>query len=45
MPAIEELPDAYERYVLDNEDGFMDEFRRDSAISAVDRRRSSAPTT
>jgi len=28
MPAIEELTDAYERYVLDNEDGFMDEFRR-----------------
>ncbi|MFB6281660.1 MAG: tryptophan synthase subunit beta [Haloferacaceae archaeon] len=28
MPAIEELEDAYERYVLDNEDGFMDEFRR-----------------
>ncbi|MFW5956557.1 MAG: tryptophan synthase subunit beta [Halorhabdus sp.] len=28
MPAIEELRDAYERYVLDNEDGFMDEFRR-----------------
>jgi tryptophan synthase beta chain len=28
MPAIEELDDAYERYVLDNEDGFMDEFRR-----------------
>jgi tryptophan synthase beta chain len=27
MPAIEELEDAYERYVLDNEDGFMDEFR------------------
>ncbi|PSQ45700.1 tryptophan synthase subunit beta [Halobacteriales archaeon SW_6_65_15] len=27
MPAIEELTDAYERYVLDNEDGFMDEFR------------------
>jgi tryptophan synthase beta chain len=27
MPAIEELADAYERYVLDNEDGFMDEFR------------------
>ncbi len=26
MPAIEELTDAYERYVLDNEDGFMDEF-------------------
>ncbi|QGN07576.1 tryptophan synthase subunit beta [Halorhabdus sp. CBA1104] len=28
MPAIEELRDAYERYVLENEDGFMDEFRR-----------------
>ena len=28
MPAIEELTDAYERYVLDNEDGFMDEFYR-----------------
>jgi len=27
MPAIEELTDAYERYVLDNEGGFMDEFR------------------
>jgi tryptophan synthase beta chain len=27
MPAIEELTDAYERYVLDNEDGFIDEFR------------------
>jgi tryptophan synthase beta chain len=27
MPAIEELTDAYERYVLDNEDDFMDEFR------------------
>ncbi|WP_049982874.1 tryptophan synthase subunit beta [Halorubrum sp. BV1] len=27
MPAIEELTDAYERYVLHNEDGFMDEFR------------------
>jgi tryptophan synthase beta chain len=27
MPAIEELSDAYERYVLENEDGFMDEFR------------------
>ncbi|PSP34149.1 tryptophan synthase subunit beta [Halobacteriales archaeon QH_10_67_22] len=27
MPAIEELTDAYERYVLDNEDGFTDEFR------------------
>jgi len=28
MPAIEELADAYERYVRDNEDGFLDEFRR-----------------
>jgi len=28
MPAIEELTDAYERYVLDNEDGFVDDFRR-----------------
>ncbi len=27
MPAIEELEDAYERYVLDNEAGFMDDFR------------------
>jgi tryptophan synthase beta chain len=27
MPAIEELTDAYERYVLDNEEGFVDEFR------------------
>jgi tryptophan synthase beta chain len=27
MPAIEELEDAYRRYVLDNEDGFMDDFR------------------
>ena len=27
MPAIEELTDAYERYVLENEDGFMDELR------------------
>jgi tryptophan synthase beta chain len=27
MPAIEELNDAYERYVLNNQDGFMDEFR------------------
>jgi tryptophan synthase beta chain len=27
MPAIEELTDAYERYVLDNEDGFVDDFR------------------
>ena len=27
MPAIEELDDAYERYVLENEDGFMEEFR------------------
>ncbi|RQG91983.1 tryptophan synthase subunit beta [Natrarchaeobius chitinivorans] len=28
MPAVQELEDAYERYVLENEDGFMDEFRR-----------------
>ena len=28
MPAIEELTDAYERYVIGNEDGFLDEFRR-----------------
>jgi len=27
MPAIEELTEAYERYVLENEDGFMEEFR------------------
>ena len=27
MPAIGELDDAYQRYVLANEDGFMDEFR------------------
>jgi len=27
MPAIEELTEAYERYVLDNEDGFLDDFR------------------
>jgi tryptophan synthase beta chain len=27
MPAITELDDAYRRYVLENEDGFMDEFR------------------
>ena len=27
MPAIEELTDAYERYVLDDEDGFVEEFR------------------
>lgn len=27
MPAIEELEDAYERFVLDNEAGFMDDFR------------------
>lgn len=27
MPALEELTDAYERYVLDNEDGFMDELQ------------------
>ncbi|MEF8776963.1 MAG: tryptophan synthase subunit beta [Haloarculaceae archaeon] len=28
MPAIEELTDAYGRYVLENEDGFVEEFRR-----------------
>ena len=27
MPAMTELEDAYERYVLNNEEGFMDEFR------------------
>ncbi|AGB36499.1 tryptophan synthase subunit beta [Natronococcus occultus] len=27
MPALQELEDAFERYVLENEDGFMDEFR------------------
>ncbi|MFC7044926.1 tryptophan synthase subunit beta [Halobacteriaceae archaeon GCM10025711] len=27
MPAVQELADAYERYVRNNEDGFMDEFR------------------
>jgi len=27
MPAIEELDDAYRRYVVENEDGFVDEFR------------------
>ena len=27
MPAIEELADAYERYVLNDEDGFMDDLR------------------
>jgi tryptophan synthase beta chain len=27
MPAIEELTDAYERYVLENEEGFLDDFR------------------
>lgn len=27
MPALEELTDAYERYVLENEDGFMDELQ------------------
>ena len=26
MPAIEELTDAYRRYVLENDEGFMDEF-------------------
>jgi tryptophan synthase beta chain len=28
MPAVEELADAYERYVVENGDGFVDEFRR-----------------
>ncbi|PSQ43444.1 tryptophan synthase subunit beta, partial [Halobacteriales archaeon SW_7_68_16] len=28
MPALDELADAYERYVGDTEDGFMDEFRQ-----------------
>lgn len=28
MPAVEELEAAYEHYVLDGEDGFMEEFRR-----------------
>jgi len=28
MPAIEELTDAYERYVLNGDDGFVEEFRR-----------------
>lgn len=28
MSAIQELEDAYERYVLENEDGFIDEYRR-----------------
>ena len=28
MPAIEELTEAYERYVLENAEGFMDEFRQ-----------------
>ena len=27
MPALEELEDAYERYVVRNEEGFLDEFR------------------
>ena len=27
MPALRELEDAYERYVLNNQDGFWDEFR------------------
>ena len=27
MPAVEELTDAFERYVLDNEDGFADDLR------------------
>jgi len=28
MPAIEELTDSFERHVIDNQDGFVDEFRR-----------------
>ena len=28
MPALEELEDAYRRYVLENEDGFLEEFHR-----------------
>jgi tryptophan synthase beta chain len=28
MPAVQELEDAYERYVLANEDGFVDEFQQ-----------------
>ncbi len=28
MPAVEELAEAYERYVRENEDGFMDELQR-----------------
>jgi tryptophan synthase beta chain len=28
MPAIQELRDAYERYVVNNAEGFMDEFRQ-----------------
>ncbi len=28
MPAIEELADAYERYVCENEDGFVDDLRQ-----------------
>jgi tryptophan synthase beta chain len=28
MPAVEELSDAYQRYALDNEDGFVDDLRR-----------------
>jgi tryptophan synthase beta chain len=28
MPAVEELAEAYERYVGENQDGFMDELRR-----------------
>ncbi|MCD2202006.1 tryptophan synthase subunit beta [Halobacterium sp. KA-6] len=28
MPAVEELADAYERYVLENEDDFVDDFRQ-----------------
>jgi len=27
MPAIDELTDAYERYVIENEDGFLDDLR------------------
>jgi tryptophan synthase, beta chain (EC 4.2.1.20) len=31
MPAIEELADAYQRYVCENEEGFMDEFATEIA--------------
>jgi tryptophan synthase beta chain len=31
MPAIEELADAYQRYVCENAEGFMDEFAREIA--------------